>query len=362
MLENYSLPTVDQNHGPLFHRWLPDGEKHAIVLDTGDSNAKLKVWFERFGFVDSSSGYIRFNYQRREVDPKIIPMQAILEAGPLIGILEIQGLSEEQLDPIQENKVGDSLYIAVGKEVVKKLIVPPVARFLDILRTNYGQYWIRKLERWDSRKESLGSYCRSQLRLKWSLDGGKTWKRFLPDRQEGRLTATIGRSFREYLTEEDWGELAKAVGEKYEPSLAAFALSRTNQFLNQGNLKQALVEGVSALEIALDEFIRQKFHGANSLLGLMSPFYELRLPVKVTTVATISGKIPSQDIEHTIEAIDMRNRVIHEGWNPPDNASQHLRGLLRTTAILLSGPQFRFPSANPGNALMPPEKWEKEHR
>ncbi len=60
-------------HGPLFYRWLPDGEKNAITLSTNDDNANLKVWFERYGFVDG--GFVRFSYDRREVTPDIIHTQ-----------------------------------------------------------------------------------------------------------------------------------------------------------------------------------------------------------------------------------------------------------------------------------------------
>ncbi len=110
-LEEYSLSIIAQHHGPLFHRWLPDGEKDAIVLDTGDSNIELRVWFERRGFVDN--GFIKFDYKRREVNPEIIPKQAILDAGPLWGLLKIQGLSEEELVPLWENAIEDARYVAL---------------------------------------------------------------------------------------------------------------------------------------------------------------------------------------------------------------------------------------------------------
>ena len=359
-LEEYSLSIIAQHHGPLFHRWLPDGEKDAIVLDTGDSNIELRVWFERRGFVDN--GFIKFDYKRREVNPEIIPKQAILDAGPLWGLLKIQGLSEEELAPLWENAIGDDRYVALGKKVVKNLLYPPVARFLNILRTNYGQYWIRELEKWDSREESLGHYCKS-LNLKWSLDGGKTWTDFFPNNSLATpraLEIRMGKSFPEFPTKEDWQKLAKVVRDGYEPSLAAFILARAHQFLDQGSLKYAFIEGVSALELALNEFIRQKLDGADSLLGSMKAFWNLPLSAQAITVATILGKIPLQDIEYTIKAIDMRNKVIHEGWSPPDNAKVELSGLLNTVAALLKGPRFRFPSANPGNAIMPPEDWEQQ--
>ena len=356
-LENYDLSIITRHHGPLFHRWLPDGESNAIVLNTEDPNAKLKVWFERRGYVDN--GFVRFDYQRKEVDPKIIPTQAILDGGPLFGLLEIQGISEEKLTCIRENKVGNEAYVKLGKKIVKKLICPPVHKFIDILRTNYGQYWIRNFDEWDSRRESLGSYCRTTLQLKWSLDGGKTWESFEPDERVYNVTLTASKDFAGYLTEKDWNELAKVVQEGYEPSLASFLLSRAQQLLDQGNLKYALVEGVSALELALNEFIRNVSQVSDSLLKLMSPFWQLPLNAQVISVAAISEKMSKEHVENAIEAINIRNKVVHEGLDPPANAEERICGLLNTVAALVLGPKFRFLTANPGNAIKSVEIWEK---
>jgi len=360
-LEEYDVSTYSQHYGPLFHRWLPDGEKDAIVLDTGDPNAELKVWFERLGFKDKD--FIEFDYTRREVDPETIPKQAILEAGPLMGLLKIQALSEEESTPLRENKVGDARYVALGKKVVR-LIHVPVARFLDVLRTNYGQYWIRGLEKWDSRKESLGRYCSSSLKLnlEWSLDEGETWARFMPDEPTARLTVTMrmDRSFREYLTKDDWQQLAKVSREAYEPSLAAFLLAQAHQFLDQGNLKHALIEGVSALEVALEEFVRQKLDGDNSLAKSIQAFWQLPLPARLIPVVSTLGTARLEDVELAAEAIDMRNKVVHDGWDPPERAQHKLSGFLNTVAALVAGPRFKFPIVNPGNKIMPLEEWEKQ--
>src|SRR5579864_6811086 len=172
--------------GPLFHRWLPDGEKDALVLDVGTENALLKVWFERRGFLEG--GLIQYDVTRKEVDPAVIATQAALTAGSLFGSLEIQGLTEEEVTPIRENKIGDASYITLGDRVINKLIYPSVNRFITTLRGKYGQYWIRELPKWDSRNGTLGAYCHSLL-LKWSLDQGATWSDFLPDQPMAYTTA-----------------------------------------------------------------------------------------------------------------------------------------------------------------------------
>lgn len=358
-LEEDDLSTPYPNHGPLFHRWLPDGEKDAIVLDTSDPNAQLKIWFEQWGFKENN-GFIKFDYERREVDPNIIPMQAILDAGPLMGSLEIQALSKEKLASLQGNRTGDTHYIDLGKKIVT-LIQQPVTRFLEVLRTNYGQYWIRRLEKWDSREMSLGAYCH-RLNLKWSLDEGETRAHFEPDKRIAYLGVTlhIDKDFREYLTKDDWQELREASQQRYEPSLSAKLLARSHQFLNQDNLKHAFIEGVSALEIALGEFIRQKLDNNKSLAEDMQSFWQLPLKAQMVTILSVLGTVQLGNVEVTADAIEIRNKVVHEGLEPDEEAKHALSGLLRTAAALLPGPRFRFPSINPGNAMRPLSEWEKQ--
>ena len=194
-----SISDSYEHSGPLFHRWLPDGMKDAIILNI-DQNTELEIWFERFGYVDGPS--IEFDYHRQEVDPNIIPQQAILEAGPLMGMLKISEISEEELYVIKKNSIENEKYIKFGKKIVNKLIYPHVASFIHILRTNYSQYWIQDLEKWDSRNESLGRYCSKRLHLNWSLDDGKTWSDFIPNKPIGQihLKSRIGfrKIFRNY--------------------------------------------------------------------------------------------------------------------------------------------------------------------
>jgi hypothetical protein len=65
-----------RHHGPLFHRWLPNGESDKLEIKTGNPDAELSVWFRRRGCLDS--GMIRFDYTREEVDPEIMSKSTML--------------------------------------------------------------------------------------------------------------------------------------------------------------------------------------------------------------------------------------------------------------------------------------------
>jgi hypothetical protein len=95
---------------------------------------------------------------------------------------------------------------------------------------------------------------------------------------------------------------------------------------------------------------------------LTSRFNDLPLRIQVISIGTFSGKIPSEDINYSIKAIEMRNKAVHDGWEPtsPNDVKTALGGLIRLVRSLLPDPGFKFPSAKQGNRRMSIEDWEKE--
>ncbi len=258
--------------GPLFNRWLPDGVADALTLDTGRTDVSLKVWFDRYGFCEF--GLVQFNRQRREVDPVIMARQAKLDAGPLSGSLRFLNLTDDEVDPIRENRVGDHQYMKFGKSVVN-ILLPPLGRFLSILKVNYGQYWVAVVPGWDSRRGTLGHYC-GELCMRWSLDEGATWYAFRPT-EIGVTFCVQDSDESQFLTREDWADLAATCGGDYEPPVAGTILSESHRLLDEGQVKHAIIEGVSALEVGLDFFV------TNVLQGRASDEY-LGTPNSVTCV------------------------------------------------------------------------------
>ena len=220
--------------GPLFHQWLPDGEKDAVILDQA---LEFKAWFVRRGYIRDN--FIEFDDSRREVDPDVMSRQAILQAGPLMGKLRVPASPSER-EAVENVAIGSAEYVALGKRVVKTL-VPPVQRFLGFLRTRYGQYWLPELSGWDSCRESLGNYC-SVLSLKWSLDEGVSWSEFRPTESRVMFVSRMS-DYSGYLTELDWRDLQSLDYEGMESGLGAELLTQANRFRDQGMLKYAFIEG-----------------------------------------------------------------------------------------------------------------------
>jgi len=356
-LENHNIDFSPK--GPLLHRWLPNGESDPIELDVGNSNYIMKIWFKRRGYV--RDGMIEFDYDREEVDPTIIPKQGILDAGPMSGLFEMKDVSDDELKAVKENKIGDSNYVTLGKRIVS-LIQPRISNFLRILRIQYGQYWLRELLPFDSRYYSLGAYCEN-IYLKWSLD--KTnWSDFTPDQKIHRGTSFVMLNYSDYInyiTEEDWNDIKSKTKIEYSPSYVMTLLIQAWEHHNQRNTKYAILDGVTALELAVDELLRNELGKMNIQFNKIDEFNTTqRLPIKTMIVTAMKGNIKTEEINDTLEAIKIRNDIVHEGKNPPNDADKRIMGLINTISKLIEDRDFRFTFGNRANAIGDVKKWEAE--
>lgn len=280
--------------------------------------------------------------------------QSKLDAGPLHGEAVFTGISKEERNAVEKNLQDTKEYVKLGKRVIS-FLYPPISNFISLLRIQYGQYWLPEIVAWDSRNLTLGSYCSSTFDLYWSTDKGKSWDRFIPTRQGFTLHVRVGRDFTRYLTKEDWVNIKLSFDPDNVPSLAAVTLSKAHEFRGEGHLRQAFIEGVSALELSLGEIFRKKQKDYLSLSAHAQRFFELPNPVKLTLLGSLTKLVPGKTIEAAIGAIKIRNDIVHEGYTPSDKKNREcLDSLFVTIAALLETGAFKFPFLISENEQLPP--------
>lgn len=397
-LEYHPIPSgslyIPHPHGPLFHRWLPGGETDAIELDTKDPKATLRVWLEMHGYL--RDGYIEFDREKREIAPEVVPTQGKLDGGPLYGLLTIRDINDSEARWLK----GEVEDIETSKNFEKRIIdllYNPVSQFLDVLRTRYGQYWIPEIEKWDSRKMSAGVFIRGFGFPRWSLDGGKTWDTF----QNVQTRLSVGelrkrQDYREYLSEKDWRDIKNLTNNNWRPSQAISTLIRAIELFDNGEVKYAIVEAVTALEMALSEVVRERLLAEGitdynlplekfpfvvqlTLTGVipskkeksrskdqslqlsaenaLSKFRELDLSEQFNVIANLFS-LAENDRRATLQIIGMRNDIVHEGKSPPTRHVSEFSGLLNCFVQLYADRHLRFPMAGPGNRKLTAQEWE----
>jgi hypothetical protein len=357
----------DYPKGPVFHRWLPNGYEDAIELKTTEPSASLKVWFERFGIMSkySDGDCIEYEYRKKDFDPTLIPKQSSLVAGPLFGRLEFD-ISDEQVTLLRRNEIMNENYIKLGKKVIG-LLAPPTSKFINVLRINFGQYWIKEMEEFDfranksaSRGCSLAGYC-SFMGLKWSLDG-EDWKPFEPgEKIIGTLRAVKldQKKYMQLLTREDWKNISEVTyGEEYPVALDTFM--EFVEFLDKGLLNQAIINGITSLEVAINSFIRSGLQGSSR-----EAFGDVKKEgLKQKIIILGAGlQLSPTDIEGILQVYDWRNDLVHEGLPPEIDVFQKKAKLeiVKKIIALLLGNKFKFPSltyAKENIHVLSEDKWQ----
>lgn len=361
LLEDYTWSHQYPEAGSIaFHRWLLDGENDALVLRI-EWRGTLRVWFERCGYVDQV-GFVRFDRKRREVDPVSLKRQAVVFSGPLHGLLQLGGVEHQDLESVRQGTAvyeeqqrtkqvpfEAEYYVDFGKRT--KILGLPLARLFEFLRFSYGQYWIPTFRPWDSKFQNLGAFFAS-LFADWSDDEGKTWHPFRPTMPE-HVTVMPAIPWDQFLTEHDWGELAKALQAGFEPGVAIKALSRASRFLDEDEDVTALVEGITALEIAIREYVNRRL--ARSDVPEIADFNELTRASQLKVVlAVLDPPVDSDLAKDTLKAIEQRNDFVHRGILPPESVDENVRAVLHIAARLLEPPGPKLPQWTLGSRLLYP--------
>jgi len=344
---------ADFGGGPSFHRWLPRGIEDAVEMDLEIGH--LQLWFERRGYTE---GIVRFDFERHEVDPHIVPKQGRLDAGPLFGRLHLTKAPNEIIDVLRRDLTGDTNYVALGKSVVKS-VHPIIERLLRLFRKRYGQHWLKVLEPWDSRRLSLGAIC-CDWNMSWSDDNGANWHPFKPDKSVRNYGAMETTKFNEYLTQSDWFDLKTAVEKGDDPSLATELVTNSHRMFAEGELRHAVVEAVSALEVAISDAVRAPIKGSKKLTDSAASFLkDTTLKTRLVVVASFLGGMPAATIEDALAGIELRNRVVHEGFVPEQQSMKQVRAVMEVAAMLVPGPRIKLPVLSGSNLIAEADVWER---
>ena len=344
---NYQIDEYLRPNGPLFHRWLPKGREDALDISVMDERNYLKLWFERRGYVRNNS-FIVYDKNREEVDEETMQRQASLDAGYLFGEARFAHISRYELVAIRNNNINSEDYITLGKRLIE-FLYEPIADFIDLLRLQYGQYWLMRLEKWDSRKESLGIYCTHNLGLKWRENESDYWRDFQPNDLRRIFTPERlpGRGYAEYLTENDWRRLQRDFNLCRKKTLTLSVLGRAHELCDNGHIQEAFVQGVTALELAIHDFMRCKVPSDS-----VEQFSKLPLHTQSFVLGTSIG-ISSVELNNTKKAIELRNKIVHEGQEAKDERRELFLSLLKVSSQFLGLKEFKIPVLVSSNQLSP---------
>lgn len=341
-------------NGPIFSRYLPNGEADGVCLTPDGDPHEIQVWFTR-RTKKVSGGMLAWDLTGTEFDPETMRRQAKLDGGWLFGKMNMP-VSQAELAALRQDPKAtpqefgdfreDSDYVALAKRLIKTL-QPRLAAFVSTLRSQYGQYWLEVPRPWDSRSgETLGTHCTGKLMLKWWHEEKQGWFWVLPTRCGINITVQTppDNYFNQYLTEADWRRL-QAGRCLVDVSTELQLLANAGKSLDSGDYRQSFVEVLSALELTISRRLASQ---NEKIKAATDSFLDGETRSAHIAVVMLMIGAPEQDIETALKAVNIRNRVVHEGYQPTESDGRILREVMQAIRKIGKLDELKSPSLDFG--------------
>ncbi len=142
--------------------------------------------------------------------------------------------------------------------------------------------------------------------------------------------------------------------------MATELVTNSHRMLSESQLRHAVVEAVSALEVAISDAVRAPIKGSNNLTDSAASFLkDTPLKARLVVVASFFGGIPAATVEDALAGIELRNRVVHEGFVPEQQSMKQVRAVQEVAAVLVPGPRIKFPVLSDSNFIADANVWER---
>ena len=342
--------------GPAFYRWMPDGRSDAIELPTKDKAAITRVWFERRGIV--RDGWLYYDRKGKDFESGMMHRQVPVEAGHLIAESEFRSYSNELGSLLAEctedgppAECSDPEALSRFGKRVESTLLDAVGEFVDVLRFQFGQYWLRPMETWDSRSHSLGVHMR-RFNAYWRLGSEGKNGPFVPTKKTHGPIKIVERSgeYTEFMTQDDWNHLRDVFSSDIRPTTGMRVLVDAYRFLSDGDEVRALIEAVTALELVLQETVARPYKPESKAAKRVASFGDRSTGGLSARVAAMAAVCPQADkllVDECIAAIERRNEIVHKGVRKSDrkSISREVLSVINICRSFINDSRFKMPHA-----------------
>jgi len=289
------------NESIIFHNWLP--VEAADTINVFEINIRLAIKFipENFPFSEKYHG-------------THFAVSILVEINAEIS----ETLANHILNSdLFESILSDEYYQLAN--TLQKISTMRTNRLIEYARSFKRQFWLEDIEPEPNVRKNPGQFFRINKAVT-EIDGN--YFEFYPDR-----TVTIKvRMYPEpdyMLSIEDRPEICKFVLDRSSPPLIGSFLASARKLAALGNRRNALVEAVSALEVALSLFARSadpsklerfrpgleahSFKALFTKLGMRRSF-GIAIPLLFS-----ESEFPFEQLRACRDAIEQRNNIVHNG-------------------------------------------------
>ena len=324
---NFEIPfggNEDSSPCIIFSNWIPEGDKYNLIKKYDEVTINLSFDKECV----STLGEVTDEEIEKNTSNHISMLYAEADLGDIEGELTSfifderdsgSGKHHGLLPGNKEYECLNSEYKRLG-EVVIKAVNETCNRLIAYARNIKGQYWLTTLNADKGDLSNLNNSWRATARI--NDKGGFRW--LPPGTNVLSFELMIYRG--ELLIKKDeWGEINDFLTSNARPSLVFELMSNTRYLMSQGHRRSAVLEAVSALEVATTTFCKSPnikdlnvFDYESRIdmenLGNQSKHLGFSGSIRYLIPMLFSSKeLSNTTLEKCYQAIDVRNNVVHKG-------------------------------------------------
>ena len=346
----YIIPIMGGNEAEstiAFYRWLPTRKEDALIVKK--DNHIVRLWIDnsciRWGALgeEEIKNWVNIPVSKVYIDVEIqdLPDELVRfiydESDRPKEIHHGIKPGEENYDEL------NSSYKNIGKEVLQSAL-EVYNRFIAFARNNKGQYWLSERKFDEKRISSMNIEFRSKV-----CSNNYDWVRWCPPFIDV-ITLDLGSESEETsIKKEEWKEINQFISGNSRPNLALELLANAQSLLYSDHRRSAIVEAVSALEVAIYRFAdapkisaslpdeqKERIYARGlgktiEKIGLL-PTVNYILPVLFAPTI-----LPDEILSQCREAIEIRNNIVHNGYRDIEEqkARASITAVMKTCKVIL---------------------------
>jgi hypothetical protein len=344
IIVNHTVPlSSEPSHGALvFHQWLPEGLDSALHWASA-GKPRVRLWLDRscVRSFDPVTDELISQWVNMPVEHVFVDAMVEDVAPDLCTF--IRDKKDWPRNPTlleaadQDAGRLANAYTELGLSVLEA-VLEVTNRVLAWAYAEGGHHWLRERDP----KARLMMSRNNEFRARVSIDGGD-WLRWCPPHVDVFNGRPIGGE--PSLRPPDWSVLQDFLEHPRRLTLFLELLSNSFALLASGHHRSALIEAVSALEVAFRGFVRapdpsqlsrpaalngDTLAQVSSRLGFSTSFRYL-LPVVVKQFDTYHA-----DHKASIAALDTRHNIVHNGQRDVEEraTAAHIRSIRKMAQAL----------------------------
>ena len=308
------------NPGLTFTHWFPKGKDITILR----KNKLVKIWFNEDCLANAIEALEYKNVVNVVLEYLMVDITVSDVNSELMKYFRVNcnAIPHEEMQ-LMTQELAIDIYITCCQ---------CVNRLITYAKINLGQHWLELLPTENNRIQEFNILYNAKVTMDLTgEDGWISWNPVVP----GVITI-ISPNEDTYIKESGWGRLVSFVTNDEKPSFVLELLSRSKNLNSFGYHANAIVDAITALELAINKFSKSpdihlfeqiKCHSRISYSNFSTYCQRLGFTGTVQYLLPLlftDHQLPETTYKNVLDAINMRQNVIHNGAKKLDREKNRL--------------------------------------